>query len=285
MKLDANRLLDALSLVHEGRVFDLSSGWWPGMPVHDAHPRFEVLTYRSPRGERNQRDLAFLEPAHESSGFGFVSEMVQCTTHSGTHIDALCHTVSGPRRSWHGDIAADEGLGDFGALSQDATEIDPLIVPGVLLDVAAANGVEALPADHRIGVAELEAAAERSGCEIEPGSVILVRTGQMSGWPSSERLAELAGSGVGLEGARWLAALEPVAVGSDTATFECDVSEVADVPQPVHVLLLREHGIHIVEWVSCEELSAAGVGSFLFVAIPLPIRGATGSMVRPLAIT
>jgi kynurenine formamidase len=278
-------LLEALAMVREGRTFDLSSGWWPGMPVHEAHPRFEVLTYRSPRGERNQRDLDFLDEAHETSGFGFVSELLQCTSHSGTHVDALCHTVGGPRSEWHGGHSADDALGDFGALSEDASEIEPLIAPGVLLDIPALHGVDTLPANHRIGASELEAAAERAGAEIAPGCVVLVRTGQMRNWPSERELAAAAGSGVGVEGATWLADRKPAAVGADTATFECNSSEVEGVPQPVHLLLLRDRGIHIIEWVDCEELAAEGVGSFLFVAIPLPIRGATGSLLRPLAIT
>ncbi len=280
----ARDLLDALASPSEGRVFDLSSGWWPGMPVHEVHPRFEVLTYRSPRGERVQRDLEFLDQAHDTSGFGFVSELVQCTSHSGTHIDALCHTVAGPRGEWYGGESADDSLGDFGALNNDAAEIPLLIRPGVLLDVPAALGTESLPADHRIEVSELEAALELARAEIRPGSVILVRTGQMRCWPSRERLADVAGSGVGLDAAHWLTAHHPVAVGADTATFECDVSEVKSVPQPVHLLLLRDHGIHIIEWVNCEELAEAGFGTFLFIGIPLPIRGATGSLLRPLAI-
>jgi kynurenine formamidase len=35
---------------------------------------------------------------------------------------------------------------------------------------------------------------------------------------------------------------------------------------------------------SCEELAAAGVHEFLFVCLPLTIAGATGSLVRPIAI-
>jgi kynurenine formamidase len=54
---------------------------------------------------------------------------------------------------------------------------------------------------------------------------------------------------------------------------------------PVHVHLLVESGIHIVECLNLEELAAGGVAEFLFVALPLKIRGATGSPVRPVAIT
>ena len=52
----------------------------------------------------------------------------------------------------------------------------------------------------------------------------------------------------------------------------------------MHTLLLIQRGIYIMEGLDCEELAAAGVREFLFVALPLAIRGATGSMIDPVAI-
>jgi kynurenine formamidase len=52
----------------------------------------------------------------------------------------------------------------------------------------------------------------------------------------------------------------------------------------VHVHLLVESGIHIIEALNLEELAAEHVYEFLFIAIPLKIRGATGSPIRPVAI-
>ena len=50
---------------------------------------------------------------------------------------------------------------------------------------------------------------------------------------------------------------------------------------PVHVHLLVESGIHIIECLNLDELAAAGVAEFLFVALPLKIRGATGRRCAP----
>ena len=52
----------------------------------------------------------------------------------------------------------------------------------------------------------------------------------------------------------------------------------------VHVHLLVESGIHIIENLNLEELARDGVLEFLFVATPLKIRGATGSPIRPFAL-
>jgi kynurenine formamidase len=60
--------------------------------------------------------------------------------------------------------------------------------------------------------------------------------------------------------------------------------KVPDPGMPVHVHLLVETGIHIMECLNLEELAAARVYEFLFVAAPLKIRGATGSPIRPIAV-
>ena len=53
---------------------------------------------------------------------------------------------------------------------------------------------------------------------------------------------------------------------------------------PAHRVLLVEHGIHIIETLNLEELAYARVYEFAFVLAPLPLVGATGSPVRPLAV-
>jgi kynurenine formamidase len=52
----------------------------------------------------------------------------------------------------------------------------------------------------------------------------------------------------------------------------------------VHVELLIKRGIFILELACLEDLACDGVREFLFVCLPLRIMGATGSIVRPIAI-
>ena len=52
----------------------------------------------------------------------------------------------------------------------------------------------------------------------------------------------------------------------------------------VHHHLLVESGIHLIENLNLEEIAAAGVKEFLFVALPLKIRGGTGSPIRPAGV-
>jgi len=55
-------------------------------------------------------------------------------------------------------------------------------------------------------------------------------------------------------------------------------------PEPVHRRVIQEEGIPLIEFAYLEELARDRVYEFLFICIPLSIRGATGSLVRPLAI-
>ncbi len=77
----------------------------------------------------------------------------------------------------------------------------------------------------------------------------------------------------------WLSNHGIFAAGSDTVAFEHVPSNME-----VHVHLLVERGIHIIECLNLESLAEAGVKEFLFVALPLKIRGGTGSPIRPVAV-
>ena len=62
--------IETLGLPRSGRAYDLASGWWNGMPVAPAHPPFQLITYRTPQGERNQGAFPFL-PGENAFNCGF----------------------------------------------------------------------------------------------------------------------------------------------------------------------------------------------------------------------
>ena len=109
----------------------------------------------------------------------------------------------------------------------------------------------------------------------------------MSLWPDATRMAEHKTPGPDISAARWLLDRGVVATGTDTETYEVqpapDLGEPAN-PQPVHTLLLIEHGVYLMESLDLEELARDQVYEFCFVALPLKIRGATASMIDPLAV-
>jgi kynurenine formamidase len=281
-KLTSEDVRKALALVTEGRIYDLDCERFPGMPLFPGHPPFQVLTYRTPRGLDNQRDQDWIQD--NDVNFRWHSEVVMGTVHSGTHIDALSHITCGKDHGWFGGGNSEHDLGDFGPLRDDATEIPPLITRGVLFDVAGERGVDALAGHEAIDAAELREVGERQGLELHPGDVALVRTGYLSGWPDPEFIAAHEQAGIDRDAALWLAEQGVVAVGGDTESLEVLPSTVPHNPHPVHIALLRERGIFILEMVNCEELARDRVREFCFVCLPVSIRGATGSMVRPVAL-
>jgi kynurenine formamidase len=277
-------VLAATRLVRRGRIFALARDRFPGMPLFPGHPEFEVLAYRTPQGIRAAGTQPW-GPGNEA-GLGYMSERVSGTTHSGAHIDAHAHMTIGPEDRWNAGSAR-EHLGDFGPLRGDATEIPPLWRRGVLYDVPRHRGVPFLGRGESVGAAELEEIEAATSAAAGAGDVALVRTGYMRHWPDGERMAEHRGPGPDASAAGLLADRGVVATGSDTETYEvqpaADPGEPSN-PQPVHTLLLIERGIYIMESLDLEELAKEGVAEFLFVALPLRIRGATGSMIDPVAV-
>jgi kynurenine formamidase len=283
---DPASVVRAAGLVRDGRVIPLAAARFPGMPLFPGHPPFQVLNYRTPRGIR----VAGAQPwgPVNDAGLGYMAEYIMATSHSGAHVDALAHMTIGEDMHWHGGGRADAHLGDFGPTHNDASALPPFVARGVLLDVPAYRGVDCLPAGSPIDADELMAVAAAQGVEVQAGDVVCIRTGYMSLWPDAERMAAHRTPGPDISAARWLLERGVIATGTDTETYE--VQPAPDPgptgnPQPVHTLLLIEHGIYLLESLDLEAVARAGVHEFLFIALPLKIHGATGSMVDPVAIT
>lgn len=283
--LPAEQVVRAAGLVREGRTYSLAAARYPGMPLFPGHPPFQVLNYRTPRGIRVSGAKPW-GPVNDA-GLGYMAEYVMATSHSGAHVDALAHMTVGDDMHWYGGGRPDEHLTDFGPTFGDAEKLPPFFTRGVLLDVPAHRGLEVLPAGSPVGAAELEAICEAQGVTVEPWDVVLIRTGYMGLWPDAERMAAHKTAGPDISAARWLLERGVVASGTDTETYE--VQPAPDPgptgnPQPVHTLLLIEHGIYLMESLDLEALARDRIHEFLFVALPLKIRGATGSMIDPLAV-
>jgi kynurenine formamidase len=135
--------------------------------------------------------------------------------------------------------------------------IAPILRRGVLLDVAGQLKLETLPTDFSITPDHLAAVATAQKVEIEKGDVVVIRTGWARYWDDAARYitggvgAVPAGPGPELEGARWLSKRGVFAAGSDTVAFE----KVPTASMPVHVHLLVESGIHIIEALNLEALA------------------------------
>lgn len=265
------RRRDVASL--EGRrVFDLSQPFEPGMPQSPNHPRYQLALVRR-HGDAVRAD-----------GSSAANELIVLGGHVGTHIDALCHVSHDGLL--YGGVSAEEAQrgGRFAAYGVET--LAPLVCRGVLLDVARARGVERMAPGYVITSDDLHRAADAHGVAVAAGDVVLVRTGWSALWSDAEAFVGHASGvpGPGVEAATWLADLGVRATGADTIAYEALAPGAGHSLLPVHRLLLVERGIHIIETLQLDELAAAEIHEFLFVAAPLRLVGATGSPLRPLAI-
>ena len=275
----------AAGLVREGRMISLAAVRYPGMPLFPGHPPFQVLNYRTPRGIRVTGAQPW-GPVNDA-GLGYMAEYVMATSHSGAHMDALAHMTVDDDMHWYGGGNADEHLTDFGPTYLDASTMPPFFTRGILLDAAGYRGVACLPKGSPVDAAELEAICAAEGVEVRAGDVVAIRTGYMGLWPDAEAMAAHKTPGPDISAARWLLERGVVATGTDTETYE--VQPAPDPgptgnPQPVHTLLLIQNAIYLMESMDLESLASERLYEFLFVALPVKIRGATGSMVDPVAV-
>ena len=293
---NASRLA-ALRMARSGQVFDLGvlydrhSFKWPG------HSPGEIITFRSPENVKRQGDFA--PAATDPRGTAWHSCALFISDNVGTQLDGLAHAVEGADNHWYNGFKAAEWGGNFGPRKCDASTIPPIIARGVMIDVAANKRVRALPANYGITVADLRAALEEQRSEIQPGDVVLIRTGASQFWGGPEpelrdNMVAHDSAGIVLETAKWLVEQKgAMLIGSDTSGLEKGppADQAAAFQQtmgsfmPVHNYLLIEQGVHIGELHNLEELSKERVYEFCYMCSTAKIRGATaGFALRPIAI-
>jgi kynurenine formamidase len=274
--------------VKAARLFDLTSLWDENSPIASVNPPFSMV----------------LNATHASSigsfdgHLSFTSEIMQWSgQHGAPNIDAIGHI--GRDGLLFGGVDAfaatsdTRGIGRSGVgahLAIDHYATDLLVNRGVLLDVArfVQGDLSPLPATFEVTAHHLADTAKAQRVSLEPGDTVLIRTGwgqHFSANPALYAGADSPGPGVG--GAQFLVDHGARVVGNDTLTFE-QRPPLLFTPTfqifPVHMLLIADNGINIIENFFLEELAAERVYEFLLVVPPLKIRGGTGSGLRSFAL-
>jgi kynurenine formamidase len=226
---------------------------------------------------------------------------LQCAT----HWDGLAH-VSYRGRLYNGYPAS--AVTSAGASRLGIHLVRSLVSRGVLLDVARAKGTDVLDGGYAIQPDDLDAACELAGVEVEPGDVVLVRTGQMVHLGLSERFPAGGATvpvanmlrfgdvirymglapGLSMATAEWFHRRDVAAVATDTMALEVIPCEDAEVYLPVHLLHIVEMGMTQGQNWMLDELAADcaadGVYTFLLDATPLPFTNGLGSPLNPVAV-
>ncbi len=274
---------DLLRLVKTGEVFSLGIDFQEGMLT----PGAAMKSYSIAPHLRHGDDTT-IDPGTAAA------ETIRMSIHVGTHIDALCHIAEkqdaagnpdsdGEPRLYKGagaTVPASDHVTSAGQQHLSIEKMPPIIMRGLLLDVAAYKGLEMLPPAYQIGADDIRGALERQGSAIGEHTAALVRTGTYRLLREGDPAYRDAQTGLNLEAAQFLVAQGMTLAGADNMAVEA----MPPMDHSVHRFNLVHNGITHVENLNLDELAAAGCYEFLLIIAPLKLTGATGSWVNPIAI-
>ena len=177
-------------------------------------------------------------------------KMILMPEHCGTHLDVPRHF-------------------DEDGITVDQVPLEQLILPGHLLDFTYKKNGEP------ITIADFEAAEKKTGRKIGPGTATMCWTGVDKEWQKPGFVTNR--PYVPTDAAQWL-------VDREITLFATDLIGMDDPGEwwwPTHDIWLKA-GICMVQQLC--NLDKLVDKEFLFIALPLKMRGGTASPVRPVAL-
>lgn len=223
-------------------------------------------------------------------GIGGADDMITMPLQCSTQWDGLGH-IFDHGRAWNGRRAEQVVTSDGDLVTGIEHLAAHVAGRGVLLDAGRVLGRDGeLPDGFAITSEQLDAIAGAHGVAVGRGDIVLVRTGRLArarreGW------GEYAGGpapGLSFSTAGWLHGKEIAAIATDTWGVEVRPNEFDQAFQPLHQIAIPHLGLLLGEMWDLDELAghcaADGVYEFWLTAAPLPITGAVGSPVNPIAV-
>jgi len=225
-------------------IIDLSMEIYPGMPVFPGLPEVEIDVHLSHEQRHGIKDSDVVSP--------IVNKIVM-GEHSGTHVDAINHMDR-----------------QFRGHSIEKMPLSMFYTEGICLDLSAKGLLEP------IEIADLESALAVAGLEIKKGDTVLLYTDHFRRTFGSDDWSN--GPGITPEATRWLGEK-----GISAFAVETIKPGLGKTPnEDVHVVCGEMGFTHYENMINLHEL--VGRGRFRFIALPLRIRGGTGSPVRAVAV-
>ncbi len=201
----------------------------------------------------------------ETKSGGFYSAFSICTPeHGGTHLDAPLH------------FAAD-------GLSTERVPLENLIAPAVVIDV---TDKAVADRNYRLSANDVRAFEAQHG-RINPGAIVLLRTGWSRYWPDAKsylgddtpgEVSNLTFPSYGEDAARLLVEERKVAIlGIDTASTDFGTSQQF----VVHRIAAAANVSNLENLTNLDKLPPTGA---LVFALPMKIEGGSGGPVRVVAL-
>jgi kynurenine formamidase len=278
--IDEAAVLRGTHAVRRGKSFSLS------IPMDSEGPQTgRIMGRENPIHTVTVASFAF---TGDPGDFQTSDDKIETGLQSATHWDALAH--AGYDDLLYNDTPKSAISMDAGATRLGIENFGPLVTRAIVCDVARLKGVEWFEEPYSITGGDLDACVAHAGLEVQPGDVILVRTGQLHWLREGDRnrYADIS-PGVGTGALGWLRDNDVAAIATDTHTFEPYPGEWVENPFlfPVHMINLRDIGMPQGQQWALDELAADcdddGVYECLLVATPLPVTGGVGGLVAPTA--
>src|SRR5881398_915616 len=274
-----------LAALKSARLFVLSFTWNEQSPILGLNPPYAFALNRT---HRMTHEIFGQAPGSRVS---WASEIMYFSgQHGSPTIDAVGHIGRDLKLFGGVDaVAATSTPGGIGAnLGIEAFPADLMVNRAVLLDVArhvASGRPDPLPPGFEITARHLDDTLKAQGVDVQRGDSLLIRTGwgQYFGTDNAKYLGEQS-PGPGQDAARWIIGRGVRLAGDDTATFEKRPAAYGKELFSVHMMLLADNGIYIVENANLEPLSAARAHVVCLIVAPLRIQGASGSPLRVIAL-
>jgi len=208
---------------------------------------------------------------------GFI-DMLTINVHhvDSTHVDAVAHVNSGGRV--YPGVPVEEAIaGGTVRRGSSAPFAAGVVTRGVLLDLAPAGALEE---NRQVTAVDLEEAERRGGVRVTSGDALVVRGGWRMSAANAAVLPTLTRNAVA-----WMADRE-------VALYAGDIGDKPPIlpggSTVVHTVGLGRLGMPLVDGPTLEELARTCRDldryAFLFVLGTIPVTGATGLPVTPLAI-
>jgi kynurenine formamidase len=262
-------VLAAAKLIREGKMYELGKVLDRTIPMSPGRSfALNVQRTSGPNG-RNQQG------GNEETVFTELGQM-------GTQFDGLAHQQLGPHL--YNCVEADKVVRRSGYTKLGVEKAGSFFARGVLLDIAALKGVDMLPDDYMITVADLEAAMKAANVDIRKGDAVLIRTGWGRLWTVDNVRFIKGEPGIGLDAAEFLVKRNVMIVGADNWAVEVRPYPDKTLFLPVHGYLLNANGVYLIENLDLEALARDKATEFAFIVEPLKLRGGTGSSVAPIAV-
>jgi len=205
-----------------------------------------------------------------------------------THLDSIGH-VFWDGKMYNGVSAAEVTSGQGAKVQSVDVAKEAVITKGVLLDLPRLKGVKWLGTDQNIHGEDLEEAEKAQGVRVEPGDVLLVRTGYLrrrneeGPW---NLFQEAKHGGMHATCIPFLHDRGVAVLGRDGS--DARTPEYKTVFSAIHQVGIVAMGLWLIDYCNLEELATAceerGRWEFMFTMGPLRIQYATGSPVNPIAV-